>query len=869
MPRPSVLVALSLLVACSSSSKKITPPTLTAVSRPAVCADGGGALVVTGQGIAQGAAVVLGTGGSGTAAAQVTVSADGTSATATFAGAVPAGGPYDLTVVNPDGGAATLHAAVSSLAKPELFYVDPSVVYSGISVQATIYGAGLNEPVRSVTITPSGGSGSTALSFTEDPAKPDQVQMLVPAGTAAGSYDVHVQDAYCGATIASAFTVTSQVTLTLAAVTPPEGWTSAANAVAIATGAGPALTPVPRVYLTPSSGSTATHSAAVGAVALVDSTHLTAIVPPGVDVGTYDVIVVNPDGNVGVGAAAYRSLADPPPTVSSLSPGALPNSGTQAFTISGANFRSPSVALACADATRAPIAAPPVTVAGSTATTLSATVNAGATSAVDCVVTVTNADSSFTQYAALVFTNPAQNLYTPVAGPDLGTARRAPVALAGDATATARFLHVVGGDDGAGSAYDSVETAPLTMFGVPGAYATQRTRLVHARAFAGAVSIGRFLYVAGGSDLGTPLATVERAAVLDPADRARVSGLVLRIDRAAGVGPGLWYYRVAAVHDGSDPVNPGGEDLPSDPFPVQLPTLSGAKLDVAVSWASVPHAARYRVYRSPSAGAAVGTEAVIAEVAAPATTFTDSGVATPVTTDSPLPIGSLGAWSVLPAQLSVAREGPGVAWALDPSDATKAYLYVMGGRQDASTALASIEYLPISLNADGTQTAAGAFNAATPALSTARWQLGAAQVTSQIAPGLPAGTTYVYALSGLSASGSIVSSAEVAAVKAGGDLAASTAVGQLHRAGYGTAAAGGYLFAFGGLQGLPDASIQSAQISPTSAPALVNWNNEGVALSPARLLPGAVVSGAFIYVAAGESVASPLALTPSTQFFLW
>ncbi len=81
-----------------------------------------------------------------------------------------------------------------------------------------------------------------------------------------------------------------------------------------------------------------------------------------------------------------------------------------------------------------------------TATAISATVNATGTTAVECAVTVTNGDGSFGEYAALVFTNPAQNFYAPLAGPTLLTPRRAPVALGGDATATARFLHVAGGE---------------------------------------------------------------------------------------------------------------------------------------------------------------------------------------------------------------------------------------------------------------------------------------------------------------------------------------------------------------------------------------------------------------------------------------
>jgi hypothetical protein len=668
------------------------------------------------------------------------------------------------------------------------------------------------------------------------------------------------------------------VTLALGAVSPAQGWTGSADPVSITAASGATFSPVPRVYLNPSSGSSSSTAAALGAVALVDATDLTALVPAGLPVGAYDVIVVSPDGRVGVLAGAYEVLQDPPPAIASLSPGALPNGATQAFTILGTNFRSPTVTLSCADASGAATTAPAVTVAASTATSISASVSASGTTAAECAVTVTNADGSSGTYAALVFTNPSQNLYAPIAGPALATARRAPVALGGDATATARFLHVVGGDDGAGNAYDTVESAPLSLLGAPGAYATQRTRLVNARAFAGGALVGRYLYVAGGSNGGTALATVERAAVLDPADRGQLANVVLALDRAGGVGPGLWYYRVAAVLDGTDPVNPGGENLPSDPFPVQLPALTGAKLDVVLSWTAVPHAARYRVYRSPAAGAAVGAEQVIAEVSAPATTFTDTGVSTPISTDSPLPVGSLGAWTVLPAHLSTPREGPGVAWAADPSDPTKAYLYVAGGRNDASTALASIELLTITIAADGTQTVAPSFTAATSSLSQARWQLGAAPATAALSPRIPGGATYLYALSGLTAAGTVVPSVEAALVQAGGQLTPFSSQAQLHRAGYGAAVAGDFVFAFGGLQGAPDTGIDSAEICGTgvsgcaglTAPALLNWNAEGIAMSPARVLPGTTLSGAFIYVVGGESaVGTPPTLTASTQYFLW
>ena len=53
----------------------------------------------------------------------------------------------------------------------------------------------------------------------------------------------------------------------------------------------------------------------------------------------------------------------------------------------------------------------------------------------------------------------------------------------------------------------------------------------------------------------------------------------------------------------SHPTNPGGETLPSEPFPVLMPALNGRQVVVTVHWSQVAGAVGYRVYRSPAAGA--------------------------------------------------------------------------------------------------------------------------------------------------------------------------------------------------------------------------------------------------------------------------
>ena len=148
-----------------------------------------------------------------------------------------------------------------------------------------------------------------------------------------------------------------------------------------------------------------------------------------------------------------------PPTISDLSPGSVSNSNPQSFDVVGANFRTPSVTLRCVDGTGAALATnPSATVTNPSAGKLTVTFNASL-GGVACVVRVTNGDdSTFADFSALVITNPASNLYAATLGPDLQVARRAPALLGGDATSAARFLHVIAGDDGAATTFDSVES---------------------------------------------------------------------------------------------------------------------------------------------------------------------------------------------------------------------------------------------------------------------------------------------------------------------------------------------------------------------------------------------------------------------------
>lgn len=423
-------------------------------------------------------------------------------------------------------------------------------------------------------------------------------------------------------------------------------------------------------------------------------------------------------------------------------------------------------------------------------------------------------------------------------------ARRAPAVAAGRANRSARFVYAVGGDDGsAAGAKATVESAPVDVFGVPGAWFAQPVSLATPRTLAGIVSIGRFLYLVGGND-GTGTTTeVSRALVLDPLQAPQIADVGARRGNGGeGIGAGVWYYRVAAVMDDADPSNPGGETLPSDVLAVNLPDSLEGTLVLTIVWTPVTGAKGYRVYRSPDPDMPAGSELLLAEVEDGAVTSYEDASGAPAGAP-PRPLGSTGVWVDMPP-LTTAREAAGVAIARDPDDPTVSYIYAVAGRGGA--ALASYEYVSVTEEADGTQTV-GDWIAGGTALATARSGLSAFSLSHAESALVPAGSTWIYA-----GGGEESTEVDAAEVQAGGALASWTAVDGMSpaRSGYGGLAGAGFLFGFGGQNGAPGDGVVSAEIGP-AAPDLVNWNNEGDRLTVGRFLAGTAVESAFIYVVGG------------------
>ncbi|MDH5671702.1 MAG: hypothetical protein OEZ06_06105 [Myxococcales bacterium] len=760
-------------------------------------------------------------------------------------------GEYDVTVTNPDGtraegGPIRLTVLADGLL---VFWADPGVVYDGIATQITVYGVNLGI-VEAVDLVECEGGAEVNLDFTADPDRNNRLQAIVPAGAAPGTCSLRVTSANgCQATLVEGVRVTDTVEPSLLAeIDPRFGFSDAPTPVTIS---GSGFAQVPRAYLNPVDPGPGTVASTLSSVAFVSGDRLTGVVPSGLPVGSYDLIVVNPDGKVGILEAAFQVTANAPPVVDSVTPNYLRNDGIKTMTVDGENLAPSAVAALCRSPGGGELTLDGQLIDGGSASSFDFTLDV---SSLDqgtvCVVTVHNADGSYFEYSAIGIANPSLNLNEFSSGPEMTRARRAPAVAAARVTRAARFLYAIGGDDGSPSgATASVESTPIDIFGEPGTWFEQPVSLPGPRTLAAVARIGRYLYLVGGNDGSQPTRSVLRAQVLDPLAAPAITDVAARrAEQGEGIGSGVWYYRISAVMADDDPSNPGGETLAGDPLAITLSDRIEGALVPTLIWEAVPGAKGYRIYRSESGEQAVGEIELLAEVqGGDITSYEDTRTSGSLEGGSPLPLGATGVWMAL-GELSEAREAPGLTAARDPVDASLWHLYAIGGR-DGSGALASWERLGVTVAADSSHQAASSWVGGGGALSAARSELSAYAVTHVEAVQVPAGVTYVYAAGGAGSS-----NVDVAEVVAGGDLSWSETVSMTPpRAGYAGVAGGGSLFAFGGAQSAPSDGNVKAEIDPGSVPELINWNNEGVRLLTPRYLAGGAVESAFIYVVGGST----------------
>jgi hypothetical protein len=789
---------------------------------------------------------------------------------------------------------------------PILFYSDPPVVYSDINTPITLYLTAITSPAT-VTIEPSDGSGmDQELTSSAVPNKDNRLQATVPSGEDAISYNITVTDSLgCTTTLENGLTVTGELNLSLLEMNPPFGYEPQSTPVTIlrdTTAAAPAdveFAPTPRGFLNPPDADAV--AIQLESLTFVDADHLNAVVPKNTPAGTYQLIVVNPPpGNeVGVLDNAFVSVADAPPIVSDIVPQSIVDQAGQTITIIGTDFRNPTVTASCVDATGAPVADPTVTTDAPDCTgsqcTLTATIDGtGLVTGYVCVIRVTNDDMSYADFSAIGVTNSSFNLSEPVAGASMLVARRALGSAAVKATSASRFVYAIGGDPGdITQPLDSVEFAQVDVSGKMFNFVANPESLTQPRTFLGTATVGRYIYAFGGGDGADALASAERALVLSPEEIPHIEDLDLCLaggskgcwgdtDPGPGLDPGGYAYRVSALIDPMDPQNLGGETLASDPIVVKLPDFSGKKILVQLTWSApvdnqgddLTGITGYRIYRIPVDGIPGKDEVLLGEVdGADTLQFVDNGTLT-LGTEVPRPLGSTSAWQPLP-DLGTARLSPGGAAARDPADPDTYYVYALlgkdGGGETGGAAIDTYEFLKITSLANGKQTVATAWKDGAHASTAGRWQLGAWTADSVTSSAVSAPDTFVYLGGGLLANNTGEGTVEAGLVAAGGDLGTFSNPGDFSnsRFGYGTAAAAGRLFCFGGDAPGPKSDATAALIeSPAPTLASNSWNNEGLQMTTARYLPGSSIQSAFIFLLGGQTTNTGT-VTATAETVVW
>jgi hypothetical protein len=896
-----VVVTNPLPADCNTSesvSLHVEPPPTVATIAPSTVCTGGRQVVITGTGFIPTPSVHLEAAGKATVqSTAATVNQAGTQITAQIGAGAEVGTTYDVVVTNPDSCQdAAPHKTVTVVQGPLVYFADPEVVYNGISTRVTVYATGLTGAVSDVSIAPAGQlTPLTHLTWVAVPGHPNRGQVIIPKSQATGKYDLMLTDATtCSTVLPNALTVTNDTSLSLKSIDPPFGWTQSETAVSIkrdtAAAGGKPFVATPRAFLNPTNPGANDVAIPLESVAFVDNGLLTAVVPKDQPVHGYDLVVVNPDGSVGLLSNAFTIEQLAPPTIDTVTPASMIAAAGQVLKVAGKNFRGSTLSLSCVDAAGAVETAPAVvsgtvTCDGQQNCTQNATVNASALGVGStCVLRLANTDESYVDFSAIGVTNSSLNLTDPKVGTDMTVGRRALSAASADATSAARFVYAIGGDGGKAvedAPFKSVEYAPVDALGNMGAWKPAAYDLGTGRSFAASTKVGRYIYLMGGSDGATALDSALRAMVLSPREVPTLDVDDI-VPATQGLDAGYYFYKVSATFSAADSDNPSGESLPSDEFIVKVPTFPGKKIQVVLKWTApvdslgvaLPNVSGYRVYRTAAVNGASGAEVLLQTTNAATLTLTDDGTLTPQTA-VPLPLGSTGRWATLPV-LKAHRKGAAGAAAFDPVTAGKFYVYAGSGLDATDTPLTSYEFLSVTIGANGHQTTAASWTLGSKALGSGRWQLGAWVADASTATLISAPNTYVYFGGGVDAALGGVGTVEAGLVATGGDLGTLIQTpndfnGTL--AGYGVCAANDQLFTFGGSQAQPSPGATSATIGraqPAIAPPSFSpgaWNSEGLTMTESRYLLGSSVQSAFIFLIGGQTATD--AASKSTELVIW
>ncbi len=366
-------------------------------------------------------------------------------------------------------------------------------------------------------------------------------------------------------------------------------------------------------------------------VSFGDSTSLTAVIPSEsakMPAGEYTVQVVNPDGQGASWSGTFTVTGTPPPNIRSITPvrasGNDFSSGLVSLTVNGRNF------VPGANGSKVYLITPASEVALTTDAQSATTLVASRNPAINLnnggyPVKVVNPDGQWDVFYLFSLTSSAEGKLEDnwASHPEstLVVPRWRHGGTYGFDAWGSGYIYIAGGSDGAGNALDTVEIAPVSVYGLPGTWKLARqfdgtthavNRLTVPRTGVALVHIGPYLYAVGGSSDGaTGLTTTEFARILG-VDTIPYLRKHPRPAAGGSLPEGSWYYRVSAV-------TADGEGLPS-----QEAVARRAGGALTIQWTAVHGAVSYNVYRSLSSDGRGMTERLLA-TGIQAQSFTDDG----------------------------------------------------------------------------------------------------------------------------------------------------------------------------------------------------------------------------------------------------
>jgi len=706
-------------------------PVIGSVEEDAICGLGD-TLTINGQNFKEMATVSLG----GEQADSVSVSDDGTQIEATWLGAFdPTADPtITLSVTNPDNCSVTTELSDTDLeivGGPIAVFLDPPVHYDQTEIRGRLFvSGGTGRQTSNVQIRRNSGDATRDLTFDNANQNSGELSPLLPdedpqnagnplpatAGTG-DHWDVRVTETVtgteCGAWIEDLLVVTDSKNLALTGIEPQYGDPNEETSVRITAKENGNLAgnevnfeSTPRAYLSPTSNVTNASkqdTVELSGVTFLSATEIRGHVPSGLNPGAYDVVVVNPDEEVGVlsGAFTVTDPSQPPPEIDSVNPGSWDTSQSAlSVEVVGSDFRSGvSASLTCDTSSTGTVISSASRVSG---TELDMTIDASQLDTGDvCELTVTNQNGSSASFSPIGTVEPGfGSIDFRDASASWNQARRWPAMSTGIPGSQQRFVYALGGDDGSGTLRQDGEFGPIGRFGDIETWSVLPYTIPNGgRTFTRAVRIRDFVYLVGGRDGSGTTGDIHRANVLDPSHNPDITGLEFNfVDPSNdGVAPGDYFYRVSVVHDSNSPHNPGGETIPSDVQPVSIPDLGGRfSVQVTISWdaSALSDIDEVRIYRTENPNGALGDGKLLDTVRPGTTSYTDDDTAS-FSSDQPIAVGALGQWHGVGQTLNTPRERHAVRGLIHPDDANSAYIYVLGGDNSSGSRLDSIERVEI------------------------------------------------------------------------------------------------------------------------------------------------------------------------------